>query len=610
MPPVSRKIIVPLAALFAAFALWLAYAAWQDDARRTGEQPLAYSELLDAIVANRIAATTITGRTVLATAADGGRSRTVVPESDRGDLVRELRGHGAAIAFDDGPEGLVAHTMKVAEASAPLILVLSMLGVLALGGGSFFGMGRATRIKPQDTGVCFADVAGVDEAKEELRETVEFLRDPRRFAMAGARVPKGILLVGPPGNGKTMLAKAAASEAGVPFFSASGSDFVEMFVGVGASRVRGLFREARAKAPCLVFIDEIDALAGRRGEVNSHAEREQTLNQLLVELDGMVSGGAVVIIGATNRVDVLDPAVTRPGRFDRHIHVGHPDVAGRRAILAAAARPLTLTDDACMHTVARGTAGFSGAEIANLVNEAALAAARRGQTTVAMEDFERARDRLLMGNERRSLAITGTERRLIAVHEAGHALVSIHCPEADPIHKATVIPRGGALGMVVRLPEGDRVSLPRAKVMADIAVAMAGRAAEELVFGADAVTTGAEADFRAATDLARRMVTVWGMSEAVGFVSHAPHTAGSGPQGSPQATSERTAWLIDREIRRIAGEGMEAARRILERERDSLLRIADALQERETLSGEDIAALAGESCRTRHSGLAVAVPLG
>ncbi len=583
MPPIPKKVIVALAAIAALLLAWFAFAAWSDYARESAEDPATYSDFVAAAERGEIASVTFREDDAHVVTTDGKRLRVVMPVTD--DLLKELRDRKVAMTFDDESGGLVSRTMEVLDKLAPVLIVALLVGALLLSGGQFLGMGRATRVRPRDTRTVFADVAGVDEAKEELRETVEFLRDPRRFAMAGARVPKGILLVGPPGTGKTMLAKAAAGEAGVPVFTASGSDIVEMFVGLGAARVRNVFKTARASAPCILFIDEVDALAGKRGESNSHSERERTLNQLLVEMDGIVEGGDVVVIAATNRADSLDPAVTRPGRFDRHIHVGLPDVAGREAILGVHTRRLQLTQDVCVRTVARGTPGFSGAELANLTNEAALSAARNGRVVVSMADFEAAKDRVLLGNERRSLALSHHERRLTAYHEAGHALVSLRCPEADPIHKATIIPRGRALGMVVRLPEGDRVSVSRAKLLADIAVAMAGRAAEELVFGDDAVTTGAEADFRAATDLARRMVTAWGMSEAIGFVAH----AGNDPA---VVRSERTAWRIDEEIRRITDEGMERARRILVTNRTALEHIAVALLERETLSGSEIGTLA------------------
>ncbi|AWK87082.1 ATP-dependent zinc metalloprotease FtsH [Azospirillum thermophilum] len=583
MPQIPKRLVAAAAVVAGLLTAWIAFAAWWDYDARQAEEQATYSVLLDKATQGEVASITFSGGAAHATTADGKRLRALMPVTD--EVLKELRARKVAITFEDSPGGLLDQTVGVLEKLAPFLILGLLVAGLAVSGAPFLGGGRATRIRPQDTGTVFADVAGVDEAKDELRETVEFLRDPRRFAMAGARVPKGILLVGPPGTGKTMLAKAAAGEAGVPFFAASGSDFVEMFVGLGAARVRSLFRTARANAPCLLFIDEIDALAGKRGESNSHSEREQTLNQLLVEMDGIVEGGDVVVIAATNRAEMLDPAVTRPGRFDRHIHVALPDVSGREAILEVHAGRLKLAPDVCIRTVARGTPGFSGAELANLTNEAALSAARNGRVTVTSADFESAKDRVLMGTERRSLALSDHERRLTACHEAGHALVSLLCPEADPIHKATIIPRGRALGMVVRLPEGDRVSVSRAKLMADIAVAMAGRAAEELVFGQDAVTTGAEADFRAATDLARRMVTAWGMSDTIGFVAHA------GGESGP-LRSERTAWHIDEEIRRITDEGMERARQLLSGNRAALDRIARALLEQETLTGDEIGLLA------------------
>ncbi|HYG87929.1 MAG TPA: ATP-dependent zinc metalloprotease FtsH [Azospirillum sp.] len=586
MPQLPRRLTFAIVAVLAIVSGWMMYAAWNDYALNADQGTASYTEFVDMAARGEIASVAFGNNTARATTTEGKQYRIVVPVTD--DLLSELRERKIAISFVEGPEGLVPQTMTVLDKLAPLLIVGLLIAGLAVSGGQYFGVGRATRIQPDDTGVGFDDVAGVDEAKEELRETVEFLKDPHRFAMAGARVPKGLLLVGPPGTGKTMLAKAVAGEAGVPFFAASGSDFVEMFIGLGAARVRNVFKQARAKAPCILFIDEIDALAGKRGEANSHSEREQTLNQLLVEMDGVVEGGDVVVIAATNRVEMLDPALLRPGRFDRHIHVSPPDVTGREAILGVHAGRCKLAADVCLKTVARGTPGFSGAELANLVNEAALSAARQGRVIVHMNDFEHAKDRVLMGNERRTLALSDHERRLTAVHEAGHALVSVKIPEADPIHKATVIPRGRALGMVVRLPEGDRVSLSRAKLLADIAVAMAGRAAEELVFGAQAVTTGAEADFRAATDIARRMVTAWGMSETVGFVAHARAEPGN-------ATSERMAWLIDEEVRRITDEGMERAKRLLIENRAALDAISEALLERETLTGQEIAAMAEDA---------------
>jgi len=583
MPQLPRRVTVSIAAVLALIIGWMLYAVWSDYSTTRAQTDATYSEFVDMAARGEVASVAFGNGWARATTGDGRLYRVVLPVTD--DLLGELRSHKIAISFEEGPDGLVPQTMTVLDKAAPVLIVGALILVLVLSGGQYFGMGRATRIQPNDTTIGFDDVAGVDEAKEELRETVEFLKDPRRFAIAGARVPKGLLLVGPPGTGKTMLAKAAAGEAGVPFFAASGSDFVEMFVGLGAARVRNLFKQARAKAPCILFIDEIDALAGKRGESNSHSEKEQTLNQLLVEMDGIMDGGDVVVIAATNRVEMLDAAVLRPGRFDRHIHVALPDVTGREAILGVHAGRMKLASDVCLRTQARGTPGFSGAELANLVNEAALSAARQGRVIIHMNDFEHAKDRVLMGNERRSLALSDHERRLTAVHEAGHALVSVKIPEADPIHKATVIPRGRALGMVVRIPEGDRVSMSRAKLLADIAVAMAGRAAEEMVFGPDAVTTGAEADFRAATDIARRMVCAWGMSETVGFVAHT-----RSEQGSP--TSERMAWLIDEEVRRITDEGMERAKRLLTANRSTLDTLAAALLERETLTGQEIAEMA------------------
>ena len=474
------------------------------------------------------------------------------------------------------------------------------------GGGKAMGFGKskAKLLNEHKDRVTFEDVAGIDEAKAELEEVVDFLRDPEKFGRLGGKIPKGVLLVGSPGTGKTLLAKAVAGEAKVPFFSISGSDFVEMFVGVGASRVRDMFETGKKNAPCLIFIDEIDAVGRHRGAGlgGGNDEREQTLNQMLVEMDGFEANEGVIIIAATNRPDVLDPALLRPGRFDRQVVVPNPDVSGRKRILEVHMKKVPLSPDVDADILARGTPGFSGADLANLVNEGALLAARTSKRVVSMADFEAAKDKVMMGAERRSLKMSEDERRLTAYHEAGHALVTIHSKHSDPIHKATIIPRGRALGLVMRLPVGDRLSLSRARLEADLAVAYGGRLAEELIFGAEMVTTGASSDIKMATDLARRMVTEWGMSEKLGAIAYAEPSQevflGYGTSNG-KTLSDTTALTVDEEIRRIIDKGYETARRILTEHKDQLEAIAQGLLEFETLSGDEIKDLADGKTLTR-----------
>ena len=460
------------------------------------------------------------------------------------------------------------------------------------GGAMGFGKSKAKLLTEKQGRVTFNDVAGIDEAREELEEIVEFLRDPGRFAKLGGQIPKGALLVGSPGTGKTLLARAIAGEAGVPFFTISGSDFVEMFVGVGASRVRDMFEQAKKNAPCIVFIDEIDAVGRHRGHGlgNSNDEREQTLNQLLVEMDGFEANEGIIIIAATNRPDVLDPALLRPGRFDRQVVVPIPDIEGREKILAVHMKKVPLAPDVVARVIARGTPGFSGADLANLVNEAALLAARRNKRLVAMQEFEDAKDKVMMGAERRSMVMTDDEKKMTAYHEAGHALVSMHEPASDPIHKATIIPRGRALGMVMRLPERDSYSYHRDKMLANLSVSMGGRVAEELVFGYDKVSSGASGDIQYATSLARNMVTKWGMSDKLGPLQYEDQQEGYlGMGGSSRAmVSDQTAKLIDSEIRKLIDTAHERAIDILKKQEDTLHVLANALLEYETLSGDDI----------------------
>ncbi|MCX7268465.1 MAG: ATP-dependent zinc metalloprotease FtsH [Sphingomonadales bacterium] len=460
------------------------------------------------------------------------------------------------------------------------------------GGAMGFGKSKAKLLTEKHGKVTFDDVAGIDEARDELQEIVEFLKDPQKFSRLGGKIPKGALLVGSPGTGKTLLARAIAGEAGVTFFSISGSDFVEMFVGVGASRVRDMFEQAKKNAPCIVFIDEIDAVGRSRGAGlgNQNDEREQTLNQLLVEMDGFEANEGIIIVAATNRPDVLDPALLRPGRFDRQVVVPRPDIDGRVKILEVHMRKVPLAPDVDGRVIARGTPGFSGADLANLVNEAALLAARRGKRLVAMQEFEDAKDKVMMGTERKSMVMTEDEKKMTAYHEAGHAIVSIHEVASDPIHKATIIPRGRALGMVMRLPERDNYSYHRDKMHANLSVSMGGRVAEELIFGYDKVSSGASSDIQYATSLARDMVTQWGMSDAMGPLQYEERQEGYLGYGMSQrsAMSDETAQKIDAEIRKLVEGGHKRATDLLTEHNNQLHLLANALLEFETLSGEEI----------------------
>lgn len=462
-------------------------------------------------------------------------------------------------------------------------------------GAMSFGRSRARLLGEDQVKVTFADVAGVDEAKDEVQELVEFLRDPAKFQTLGGRIPRGVLMVGPPGTGKTLLARAIAGEAKVPFFTISGSDFVEMFVGVGASRVRDMFEQAKKHAPCIIFIDEIDAVGRHRGAGlgGGHDEREQTLNQLLVEMDGFEGNEGVIVIAATNRPDVLDPALLRPGRFDRQVSVNLPDIRGREQILKVHMRKVPIAENVDPRVLARGTPGFSGADLANLVNEAALFAARSNKRSVEMDEFEKAKDKLLMGVERRSMVMSETERRLTAYHEAGHAIVGLSVPEHDPVYKVSIIPRARALGLTLFLPEGDRYSYSLQRLMSQIASLFGGRIAEELIFGKDSVTTGASNDIKRATDIARNMVTRWGLSERLGPLTYGNEDDGEVFLGHSMAAkgkevSEETAQVIDKEIRRIVDHNYELAKQILMNNTEKLHSMAAALLKYETISIEQI----------------------
>jgi cell division protease FtsH len=573
-----------------------------------GDQ-IAYSEFIRQVNDGNVRSVTmatssdrnslITGRL-----ADGGVFRTTAPADASVSSALIDKGVDVQVKADEGS----SIWLLMLYNSLPLLLIIGISFFVmrqmqknAGSGAMGFGKSRARMLTEKQGRVTFADVAGIDEAREELQEIVEYLKDPGKFARLGGKIPKGALLVGSPGTGKTLLARAIAGEAGVPFFTISGSDFVEMFVGVGASRVRDMFDQAKKSAPCIVFIDEIDAVGRHRGAGlgNGNDEREQTLNQLLVEMDGFEANEGIIIIAATNRPDVLDPALLRPGRFDRQVVVPRPDIDGREAILKVHMKKVPLAPDVDARVIARGTPGFSGADLANLVNEAALLAARKGKRLVAAQEFEEAKDKVLMGTERKSMVMTEDEKRMTAYHEAGHAVVALHEEASDPIHKATIIPRGRALGMVMRLPERDSYSYHRDKMYANLAVAMGGRVAEELIFGYAKVSSGAASDIQYATGLARDMVTRWGLSDELGPLQYAEPEEevflGYSVNRTRQMSNE-TAQLIDKEIRRLVDDAYDKAKTCLNDNRDQLETLAQALLEYETLSGEEIKALMeGES---------------
>src|SRR5918999_380107 len=520
---------------------------------------------------------------------------TQLPMVDSEEELKELRSRGVRIRAEDARPSIMAWIVNFLPWLLLIGFYLFLFKQMQAGGAKAFSFGKSkAKLLTGDTPkVTFADVAGADEAKQELQEIIEFLKDPQKFTRLGGRLPKGALLVGPPGTGKTLLAKAVAGEAGRPFFSMSGSDFVEMFVGVGASRVRDLFEQGKANAPCIIFIDEIDAVGRHRGAGlgGGHDEREQTLNQLLVEMDGFESNDGVILIAATNRPDVLDPALLRPGRFDRQIVVDAPDVRGREGILRVHTRKIPLASDVRLDTIAKGTPGMAGADLANLVNEAAVLAARRNKTLVDMSDFEDAKDKVMLGVERRSLVLTEAERTLTAYHEAGHAIVAIKIPGSDPVHKVTIVPRGRALGLTASLPEVDRHNYSKDWLIGSLAMFFGGRVAEEQVFGADKVTTGAGNDIERATGLARRMVTQFGMSELIG-----PLAVGDKEQeiflgrefAQRREISQRTAQMVDDEVKRLIDETYARATGLLSENRELLDRIAQALLDRETIDREDL----------------------
>ena len=587
----GRNIIVWLVAILLLSSLMNHFS---ETAKKANYADLAFSEFMNEAENKRISEVTIAGANIEGKLTDGRNFYTYAPYDPT--MVETLRKNGVKVEAQ--PEDTSSNTFwGIVISWFPMILLIGVW-VYFMRQASF-GKSRA-RLIENNKKVTFADVAGCDESKQELEEIIDFLKDPSKFQRLGGRIPKGVLMVGPPGTGKTLLAKAVAGEANVPFFSISGSDFVEMFVGVGASRVRDLFDKAKKTMPCIIFIDEIDAVGRQRGAGlgGGHDEREQTLNQLLVEMDGFDDNQSVILIAATNRPDVLDPALLRPGRFDRQVTVSNPDIKGREEILKVHVKKVPLAKDVNLTTVARGTPGFSGADLANLVNEAALLAARKNKRKVTLKDFDEAKDKVLMGAERKSMAMDDREKMNTAYHEAGHAICSLYTEGSDPIHKATIIPRGRALGMVQQLPEKDRYSITRQQMMSRLIVAMGGRVAEEMKFGYDAVTSGASGDIQMATNLARSMVTEWGMSDALGPVLYAENSGevflGKSVTQN-QNMSEETARLVDAEIKRLVTEGYEGARKLLKEKEKEWTMLAEALIEYETLTGDEIKqVIAGE----------------
>lgn len=593
---------------FRNFALWIIiglllialFNLFQNPGQTTRGDSIPYSQFISEVEQGSVRSVTIAGTEITGIYNNNGRFVTRAP--DNTDFVDKLTERGVAVTAEPpSSEGFSLIGLLISW--LPMILILGVWIFFmrqmqggGRGGAMGFGKSKAKLLTEEHGRVTFDDVAGVDEAKEDLEEIVEFLRDPQKFQRLGGRIPRGVLLVGPPGTGKTLLARSVAGEANVPFFTISGSDFVEMFVGVGASRVRDMFEQAKKSSPCIIFIDEIDAVGRHRGAGlgGGNDEREQTLNQLLVEMDGFEANEGVIIIAATNRPDVLDPALLRPGRFDREVVVPNPDVTGREKILKVHARNVPLAPDVNLKVVARGTPGFSGADLMNLVNEAALLAARRSKRIVTMTEFEDAKDKVMMGAERRTLVMTEEEKKLTAYHEAGHAIVAINVAKTDPVHKATIIPRGRALGMVMQLPERDQISMSLTQMTSRMAIMMGGRVAEEQTFGAENVTSGASSDIEQATRLARAMVTRWGFSDKLGKVAYGDNQEEvflGHSVARTQNVSEDTAQIIDAEVRRIVDEGFQHAEQILTDKKDDLEALAQGLLEYETLSGEEITEL-------------------
>jgi cell division protease FtsH len=586
------------------FALWVIivllllalFTLFQSPSQRQSTQDISFSQLLTEVDQGRVRDVLIQGPEIHGTFTDGRPFSTYAPNDPS--LVQRLYGKGVQITARS-PQEQVPWFVSLLVSWLPFIALIGVWIFLSrqMQGGAGkamgFGKSRAKLLTEAHGRVTFEDVAGVDEAKQDLQEIVEFLRDPSKFQRLGGRIPRGVLLVGPPGTGKTLIARAVAGEANVPFFTISGSDFVEMFVGVGASRVRDMFEQAKKNAPCIIFIDEIDAVGRHRGAGlgGGNDEREQTLNQLLVEMDGFEANEGIILIAATNRPDVLDPALLRPGRFDRQVIVPNPDVVGREQILKVHVRKVPLAPDVNLKTIARGTPGFSGADLMNLVNEAALMAARRNKRMVTQHEFEDAKDKVMMGAERKSLVMTEEEKLLTAYHEGGHAIVAFNVKATDPVHKATIIPRGRALGMVMQLPERDKLSMSFEQMTSRLAIMMGGRVAEEMIFGHDKVTSGAQSDIEQATRLARMMVTRWGFSPELGTVAYGENQDEvflGMSVARQQNVSENTAQKIDSEVRRLVEAGLSEARHILTEKRTDLEALAKGLLEYETLSGDEI----------------------
>ena len=608
---VVGMIILGMLAIYAAMSQGGGALSGKDGEAGSNAPPeeITYSQLLTAIEEDRIKAVEVQGETLTGVFSDDSRFESVTPMPNA-DLIAQIQATGAEVQVKSMRQPL---WMSILLGLLPIFVLVGLFLLITrqMQGGARgamgFGKSKAKLLTEHKGRKTFADVAGVDEAKDELQEVVDFLKDPGKFQRLGGKIPKGALLVGPPGTGKTLLARAVAGEAGVPFFSISGSDFVEMFVGVGASRVRDMFEQAKKNAPCIIFIDEIDAVGRHRGAGlgGGNDEREQTLNQLLVEMDGFESNEGIILIAATNRPDVLDPALLRPGRFDRQVVVPNPDVSGREKILRVHMKDVPLAADVNVKTLARGTPGFSGADLANLVNEAALLAARKDRKMVIHRDFEDAKDKVMMGSERKSMAMNEEEKRLTAYHEAGHAIVAINVKMADPVHKATIVPRGRALGMVMQLPEGDRYSMKHQQMIDRIAIMAGGRVAEELIFGKENIPSGASSDIEQATKLARAMVTRWGFSDKLGTVAYGENQEevflGHSVARS-QNVSEETARIIDEEVKRIVTEGWNTARKILKAKAKDHETLSQALLEFETLSGDEILALLKEGKRPDRDG--------
>jgi cell division protease FtsH len=587
------------------FALWAIifvlvlalFTLFQNPGQRGQVKEVGYSRLVTEVEQGQVKDIVIAGPDITGHFADGSAfvSYDVPKDTSLVAALDKMKVPTTGKPQSDGNNWLMSLLFNVLPllliAGAWIFLSRQMQG--AGGKAMGFGKSKAKLLTEAHGRVTFEEVAGIDEAKEDLQEIVEFLRDPQKFQRLGGRIPRGVLLVGPPGTGKTLTARAVAGEANVPFFTISGSDFVEMFVGVGASRVRDMFEQAKKNAPCIIFIDEIDAVGRHRGAGlgGGNDEREQTLNQLLVEMDGFEQNEGIIIIAATNRPDVLDPALLRPGRFDRQITISNPDVIGREKILRVHVRKVPMAPDVDLKTIARGTPGFSGADIMNLVNEAALLAARRNKRVVTMVEFEDAKDKVMMGAERRSMAMSEDEKKLTAYHEAGHAVVGLHVPQHDPLHKVTIIPRGRALGLTMNLPEGDRHSYTRQYCVSRLASVFGGREAELITFGSENVTNGATGDIQQATRLARAMIMEWGMSDKLGRVRYQANEQevflGHSVAQSTNI-SEETAKLIDTEIRKLIEDGERSAREILTQHKDELELVAQALLEFETLSGEEV----------------------